>query len=74
MDVRTIENRLREIAGGADMITLSGIMQYTGADYDWIKRIMQNVDAKPVGGGRKGKRYHILYRKRQSFAGYFLQS
>lgn len=60
MDVRTIENRLREIAGGADMITLSGIKKYTGANYDWINQRMKEVDARPVGGGCKGKRYHIL--------------
>lgn len=59
MDVRTIETRLREIAGGADMISIAGIKQYTGASYDWIGKRMKAVDAMPVGGGRKGKRYHI---------------
>lgn len=58
MDVRTIETRLRELAGGADMISLKAIKGYTGTDYDWIHKRLNAAGVTGIGN-TIGKRYHI---------------
>lgn len=58
MDVRTIETRLREIAGGADMISMSGIRKYTGTGSDWVMERFHDVGVLGVGNN-KGRRYHV---------------
>lgn len=58
MDVRTIETRLRELAGGADMISLKAIRAYTGTDYDWIHKRFKAAGIAGIGN-TTGKRYHI---------------
>lgn len=57
MDVRTIENRPREIAGEADVITVSGIRKYAGCGYEWMN-LLREARVSGVGKG-KGRRYHI---------------
>lgn len=58
MDVRTIENRLREIAGGADMISMKGVLKYTGTSPEWIIDRFRDVGISGVGNA-KGRRYHV---------------
>lgn len=58
IDVRTIENRLREIAGGADMISMSWIRKYTGTGADWVTERFRESNVLSVGNSH-GKRYHI---------------
>ena len=59
MDARTIATRLREIAGGAEMIATKNILAYTGTDYEWLNKVLREHQVKPIGKGI-GKRYHIL--------------
>lgn len=58
MDVRTIESRLREIAGGADMISMNGIRKYTGTGADWVENRLRDANISGIGNSH-GKRYHI---------------
>lgn len=58
MDRRTVESRLREISGGADMIPMSDVKKYTGASYEWIRQQFHKAGVEGIGN-TKGKRYHI---------------
>lgn len=58
MDARTIETRLREIAGGAEMVAMRLITTYTGTSPDWVLTRMREADKKPIGKG-SGARWHI---------------
>lgn len=48
MDARTIETRLKEIAGGAEMVTTPQIMKYTGTSRHWVYDRMRESGMKTV--------------------------
>lgn len=58
MDVRTIETRLREIAGGSDMISMGGIRKYTGTGRSWVENRFRNAGISGVGNSNS-RRYHV---------------
>lgn len=58
MDVRTIESRLREIAGGADMISMNEIRKYTGTGADWVTARLREFGVSGIGNSN-ARRYHI---------------
>lgn len=58
MDARTIETRLKEIAGGADMVRMAHIMQYSGTGKDWVRTRLRESGVHCAGTGTQ-KMYHI---------------
>lgn len=58
MDSRAIENRLRELSHGADLISMKGITQFTGTSPDWVLSRMREADKHPIGKG-SGARWHV---------------
>ena len=58
MDARTIETRLKEIAGGAEMIAMRLITTYTGTSPDWVLTRMRKKKKKPIDKGSDA-RWHI---------------
>lgn len=59
MDARAIETRLREIAGGADMITVGAIAKYMGfAQGRTVKNTLASCDVHPIGR-TNNQRYFI---------------
>lgn len=48
MDARTIETRLKEIAGGAEMVSTMQVVQYVGKHRQWVYKLMREHDFKAV--------------------------
>ena len=58
MDRQTIEKRLKQLAGGAEMVSYKQIIQYTGRSRDWVKKQVAQAELVPVGTGH-GQVFHI---------------
>jgi len=58
MDYRTIEIRMQQMVGGAEMITYKGIMKYTGRSRGWVKVHIADSGIKSFGTG-SGQVFHI---------------
>jgi hypothetical protein len=57
-DTRTIETRLKELCGGAEMATTPQIAKYTGASPDWVKDHLRSCGMSSVWKNQ-GMRWHI---------------